>query len=143
MPNVSRSALVGYSAKSMYELVNNVADYPNFLPGCSDSKIIQQSDHVMQAALLIEKAGIKQWFTTQNSLEENASVKMELVDGPFKLLCGGWTFTPLSDEACKVELNLMFEFSSKIAEMAFGKVFKSVANNMVQAFTERAKEVYS
>ncbi|MNE85515.1 Ribosome association toxin RatA [compost metagenome] len=68
---------------------------------------------------------------------------MQLVDGPFRSLMGGWHFTPLSPEACKVELHLDFEFTNKLIELAFGKVFKELAGNMVQAFTQRAKEVYS
>lgn len=142
MPSVTRSALVSFSAAQMFELVNDVDMYSEFLPGCTDSKVIKRESDWMEASLLVEKAGIKQWFTTHNQLTQNSSVNMALVDGPFKSLTGGWTFTPLSDEACKVELNLTFEFTNKLVELAFGKVFKSLANNMVQAFTERAKVVY-
>jgi ribosome-associated toxin RatA of RatAB toxin-antitoxin module len=68
---------------------------------------------------------------------------MNLVDGPFKKLIGGWKFTPLSQEACRIEFHLDFEFTNKLIELAFGRVFKELASNMVQAFTVRAKEVYS
>ena len=70
-------------------------------------------------------------------------IDMQLVDGPFRSLNGGWTFSALSEDACKIELNLEFEFSNKLAEMAFGKIFNSLASNMVQAFTERARSVYA
>jgi ribosome-associated toxin RatA of RatAB toxin-antitoxin module len=96
----------------------------------------------MEAALLIQKAGVKQWFTTSNTLEQGKSIEMKLLDGPFRMLSGGWRFRELSEHACKIELDLKFEFSSKIVELAFGKVFNAIANNMVQAFTERAKEIY-
>ena len=68
---------------------------------------------------------------------------MHLVDGPFKKLMGGWTFTPLSADACRIEFHLDFEFTNKLIELAFGRIFKELASNMVQAFTTRAKEVYS
>jgi len=68
---------------------------------------------------------------------------MLLVDGPFRKLNGGWRFTALSEEACKVELNLDFEFTNMLVELAFGRIFKELASSMVQAFTQRAKEVYS
>ena len=67
---------------------------------------------------------------------------MDLQDGPFKKLSGGWTFSELAEDACKIELDLEFEFSSSLAQAAFGKVFSSLANGMVIAFTDRAKEVY-
>ena len=63
-------------------------------------------------------------------------------DGPFKHLRGYWELTELSEEACKISLHLEYEFSSKVFDLAFGRVFTSLTNNMVQAFTQRAKEVY-
>lgn len=143
MPTIQRSALVAYSAQSMFDLVNDVNAYSEFLPGCSDSKIISQQDNAMQASLLIAKAGIKQWFTTENYLEPAKSIQMTLVDGPFKKLQGGWTFSALSESACKIELNLHFEFKNRMVEMAFGKIFNSLAESMVKAFTQRAKVVYA
>lgn len=142
MANVRRSALVAFSAESMFDLVNDVASYPQFLPGCSDSKVLEDNSDSMKASVLISKGGVKQWFTTQNVLARGEYIKMNLVDGPFSHLDGGWTFTKLEDDACKIELNLHFTFSSKLAEMAFGRVFNSIASNMVNAFTARAKKVY-
>lgn len=142
MPQVVRSALVQYSADKMYQLVNDVASYPQFLPGCAETNVIEQSDEHMQAAVLIAKSGIRQWFTTNNQLQPGKQIRMELVDGPFKQLSGGWRFISLSDDACKVELDLQFEFSSKLVAMAFGKIFSHIAANMVDAFVKRAQEVY-
>ncbi len=142
MPSISRSALVMHSVEEMYDLINDVASYPKFLPDCIDSKIVSQTDTSMTASLLVSKGGVKKWFTTENSLVANSNVVMNLVDGPFKQLTGGWKLTALSDEACKIELALDYEFSSKLFDLAFGKVFNQLANNMVQAFTGRAKEVY-
>lgn len=141
MPTVNRSALVPFSAENMFDLVNDVASYPAFLPGCVDSKVLESTDELMKASLLIKKAGVNQWFTTKNELLRGKFINMSLVDGPFKALSGGWTFTALAEDACKIELSLDFEFSSKLVEMAFGKVFSAIANNMVKAFTDRAKDV--
>lgn len=142
MPQVRRSALVSFSAKQMYDLVNDVDSYPEFLPGCSGSKILEQSTDAMKASVDVSKAGISKTFTTLNRLTQDTVILMELVDGPFKSLKGGWYFTVLDDSACKVELKLDFEFSSKLIELAFGKVFSELTNNMVSAFTQRAKQVY-
>jgi ribosome-associated toxin RatA of RatAB toxin-antitoxin module len=131
-----------YSVEQMYNLINDVVSYPRFLPDCVDSKIVSESDTAMTASLLVSKGGVKKWFTTENTLLNNSKVVMNLVDGPFKKLTGGWVLTPLSEEACKIELALEYEFSSKIFDLAFGKVFNQLANNMVKSFTSRAKEVY-
>ena len=142
MPKVTRSALVSFSADQMFSLVNDVARYQEFLPGCSGSRVIESSDSTMVASVDVSKAGISKTFTTSNRLADGAEILMELVDGPFKKLQGGWYFTPLDEQACKVELKLEFEFSSRMIEMAFGKVFNELTSNMVSAFTQRAKQVY-
>lgn len=142
MPTISRSALVMHSTAQMYELINDVLAYPSFIPDCGDSKIVSQENNTITAALLVSKAGINKWFTTVNTLVENEKVVLNLVDGPFKSLTGCWTLTALSEEACKISLDLDYEFSSKIFDLAFGRVFTHLTNNMVQAFTQRAKEVY-
>ena len=142
MPKVTRSALVSFSADQMFSLVNDVARYHEFLPGCSGSRVIESSDSTMVASVDVSKAGISKTFTTSNRLADGAEILMELVDGPFKKLQGGWYFTPLDEQACKVELKLEFEFSSRMIEMAFGKIFNELTSNLVSAFTQRAKQVY-
>ena len=142
MPSINRSALVMYSAEQMYQLINDVLAYPQFLPDCSNSKIISQNEDSVTASLLVSKAGLKKWFTTENTLVTNQQVTLKLVDGPFNRLQGHWLLTPLSEEACKVSLELEYEFSNKMFDIAFGRVFNHMTNNMVQAFTQRAKQVY-
>lgn len=131
-----------YSVDQMFQLINDVLAYPLFLPDCSDSKIITEDHHSVTAALLVSKAGLKKWFTTKNTFISNEQVQLELVDGPFNKLQGRWLLTPLSEDACKVSLELEYEFSNKMFDLAFGRVFNHLTNNMVQAFTQRAKDVY-
>lgn len=143
MPQISRTALVPYSAEKMYQLVNDVKSYPEFIPGCVGSRVLESGPNEMTAAVEVSKAGISKTFTTRNTLLDNQSILMHLVDGPFKKLMGGWKFTPLSPDACRVEFHLDFEFTNRLIELAFGRIFKELAAGMVNAFTERAKEVYS
>ncbi len=131
-----------YSVEQMFQLINDVPSYPQFLPDCSDSKIISEDENSVTASLLVSKAGLKKWFTTKNTLISNHRVELELVDGPFNKLQGRWLLTELSEEACKVSLELEYEFSNKMFDLAFGRVFNHLTNNMVQAFTQRAKQVY-
>lgn len=142
MPQINRTALVPYSAEQMYNLVNDVKSYPEFLPGCVRSQVLELMPGQMTAAVEVSKAGSSKTFTTRNTLICNQSILMHLVDGPFKKLIGGWKFTPLSADTCRIEFNLDFEFANKLIELAFGRIFKELAANMVNAFTHRAKEVY-
>ena len=142
MARVNRSALVMFSAEQMFRLVIDVEAYPYFLPGCVTGKVLEQSDGQMVAAVSVSKAGIHKTFTTRNTLTPYNSINMELVDGPFRMLRGIWRFVSLDEHACKIELDLEFEFMSPLIELAFGKIFRELTGAMVQAFTQRAKEVY-
>jgi ribosome-associated toxin RatA of RatAB toxin-antitoxin module len=142
MPTISRSALVMYSVDQMYQLINDIPAYPDFLPGCNDSKVVSKNEQSVIAALLVSKGGLSKWFTTKNTLISNDKIHLSLVDGPFKKLEGYWILTSLSDDACKVSLELEYEFSNKLVSLAFGKVFGHFSNSLVQVFTERAKAIY-
>ncbi|HEY5716157.1 MAG TPA: SRPBCC family protein [Psychromonas sp.] len=142
MAQVSRSALLMYSAEEMYQLVNDVNAYPEFLPGCVDANILATDENTMRASVKVAKAGISQTFTTENILVNGQSILMNLVDGPFKHLRGGWTFTKLDEQACKVNLDLDFEFNSSLVELAFGRIFNELVGSMVKSFSSRAKVVY-
>ena len=142
MTQVDRSALVLHTAEQMFDLVNDVTGYPEFLPWCTGTTIHESSDAVMQASLHVAKAGLKYSFTTRNDLQRPGEIRMSLVEGPFSKLTGVWVFTPLSYEACKVSLNLEFDFSGKLASLAMSKVFNQMAATMVDAFVSRADQVY-
>ena len=86
MPQISRTALVPYSAEQMYQLVNDVQSYPEFIPGCTGSRVLESGPTQMTAAVDVSKAGISKTFTTRNTLTNNQSILMHLVDGPFKTL---------------------------------------------------------
>ncbi|MDH5258415.1 MAG: type II toxin-antitoxin system RatA family toxin, partial [Gammaproteobacteria bacterium] len=88
------------------------------------------------------KAGINKTFTTRNINTDNSQIEMNLVDGPFKSLHGYWRFTPLSDEACKVSLDIEFDFSNTLLSMTLGPIFSQICNSLVNAFVNRASVVY-
>ena len=142
MPHVSRNILVRYSAQQMYELVNDVESYREFLPGCVGGKVLEFDGRTMVASVDISKAGISKTFTTRNQVVPGKSIELRLENGPFKHLHGSWKFTELAEDACKVQFELDFEFANSLVGMAFGRVFRELVTSMVSAFTSRAKEVY-
>ena len=139
---IDKSALVMHSAEQMFRLVNDIDRYPEFLPWCTGAEVHEEGEGQRRASLEISKGGMHHWFTTRNRVVEPERIEMQLADGPFKRLNGCWHFHPLNDNACKVVLTLNFEFSGSLSRMAFGPVFKYVANAMVDAFCKRADEVY-
>jgi ribosome-associated toxin RatA of RatAB toxin-antitoxin module len=142
VPIVRKSALVHYSAQQMFVLVKEVEAYPDFLPWCHSTRILRQSDNEVCAELVVARIGIRQAFSTCNRFAPGEWMSLELKEGPFKHLRGEWRFTALREDACKVELELEFEFSGSVINKAFGSIFNHVANTLVDAFCKRAKEVY-
>lgn len=142
MTTIQRSALVNFSAEQMYHLVNDVESYPQFLPGCVGGKLLSLENNEMTATVSVAKAGIRGEFTTHNIMYPYDRIEIKLVKGPFKKLDGVWQFKQIDEHACKVILEMEFEFSNRLVSLAFGRVFKELAGAMVQAFCTRAKQVY-
>lgn len=142
MTTIHRTALVEYSAKEMYDLVNDIDKYPEFIPMCQFVEVHLHTEREAQATLKIAKGGVKIDFGTHNDMIPHKEIKIRLIKGPFKRLLGVWHFIPLNDKACKVTLDLEFEFSSKLLALTLGLVFSTLANSMLDAFCKRAKTVY-
>jgi len=138
---INRSALVLHSAARMYALVNDVERYPEFLDGCVKVDLIESSVDTMTARLYLSKAGLSYQFVTRNMLLSNEKITLELQDGPFEYLRGSWVFTPLRDDACKVEMALEFGVTG-FKGKALSGLFSSIAANMVDAFCKRADDLF-
>ena len=131
-----------FSPQQMFELVNNINDYPQFLNWCEDVSILNQSDDQITASVQINKGGLKQTFSTENTLRPFRLIEMQLLDGPFEQLSGEWRFEPLGENATKVFLNLEFKFESKLLDMSLSPIFTKIANSQLDAFVARAKKIY-
>lgn len=142
MQEINRSALVPFGAEQMFKLVDDIEAYPQFLPWCKSSNEIERLKNGVKASIEIAKAGLHKSFTTKNINSENECIEMQLVDGPFKHLQGFWRFQAFDDKACKVTLNIEFEFSSKILDKTMGPIFGQICNTLVEAFVKRAQDLY-
>ena len=142
MAQVQKSVLVAHSALRMFELVDAVENYSEFLPWCGGSECNFRDASVTRATLHINYRGIRQSFSTENIKTPPALMLIRLVEGPFRVLEGSWRFTDLSGRGCKVELSLHYEFSNRLLEKLIGPVFGYIANTMVDAFVKRAESIY-
>ena len=153
MAEIEKSVLVEYSADQMFALVDNVADYPKFLPWCGGTSVTIQDDVIVHAKVKINYHQIQHSFTTENKRYpinkpaankaiQDALIEMSLLDGPFKHLEGYWHFISLCETACKINFRLHYTFSNKILEKLVGPVFHMIANSFVESFIKRADEIY-
>ena len=145
MKTVKKSVLIWYSPQEMYALVTDVPAYPQFLPWCDHSAVLDSDDTGMTAEVGISFGGIRQTFTTRNQHVPDRQVAIKLVKGPFSRLDGQWDFVPIGDgsqRACRVELSLHYGFDNATLGKLVGPVFDKIAASMVDAFVKRAEQVY-
>ena len=143
MARVEKSVLVAHPPERMFELVDRVEDYPDFLPWCGGTELRLRDAHRTVATIHIAYMGIRQSFTTENTKTHPREMRIRLQDGPFSELEGDWSFLPLGDDACKVEFRLQYVFSSRVLETILAPVFSNITNTFVDAFVRRADEVYA
>jgi len=141
MAVVEKSALVSAPAATLYEIVNDVEAYPEYLPWCKGGRLLSRTDTELCGEIVVSKAGVTRTFSTCNALHPFERIDIHLKEGPFRKLEGYWLFTELREDACKVTLHLEFEFSSGLMDKAFGVVFGQIANSLVDAFCKRAGEL--
>lgn len=146
MSTVKKSALVNHSADQIYDLVNSVDRYPDFLPWCGGACIDEQSESQMIAEITIGYKGINKAFKTKNELlrptqSSPGGIKMNLLEGPFKQLDGQWTFTPLGANGSRIEFELRYQFSNVLMSKLIGPVFDRIAETFVDSFVRRADEL--
>ena len=143
MKVVERSALVPYSAEQMYELVNDVDRYPQFLPWCTAAHVEPAAPGEVLASISIAKGVLRTEFTTRNALRPGEEIIMRLVRGPFRKLTGHWHFSTVAQRGSRVGFRVDFEFKSLLASAALNPIFETLCGTIVDAFVARANVVYA
>ena len=138
MHSIHKSAIVLHSSKKMFQLVDSVENYPNFLPWCGSTKIIERNNNKTIASIEINFKKIKQTFTTENTKERHRKMNIRLIDGPFKSLSGQWIFKDFDKHSCQIELKLEYQFSNIVLEKLISPVFNMIANTFIDEFIKEA-----
>jgi len=138
MHNIHKSAIVLHPAQKMFQLVDSVETYPQFLPWCGSTQIIERDNYRTIASIEINYKGLRQIFTTENTKKQNQEMIIRLIDGPFKSLSGKWMFKNLDKDSCQIELKLEYEFNNVILEKLITPVFNMIANTFIDEFIKEA-----
>ena len=142
MIEIRRSALVKYSPAQMFDLVNEVEAYPKRFPWCAGAAVLERGENMLVARLDLKFAGIRQSFTTRNTVDPPHRLQMSLVDGPFRSLEGVWDFIALGDAGCKINFALDFDYAGGLAGAALKLGFQGLASRMVEDFCREAERAY-
>jgi ribosome-associated toxin RatA of RatAB toxin-antitoxin module len=141
MPELVRTALVNKPPAVLYQLVNEVRAYPEFVPGCTGVEVLSESGEEIVVRLAVRRGLLHTHLTTRNRLEPVSAVHMDLVEGPLKQLSGRWSLTPVGQNGCRIELKLSFQFSNPIKAALIEPLLQDIASSMVKAFVTRAQQL--
>lgn len=142
MTRVQRSALLPYTAERLFQLVDDIESYPDYMDGCVGAAVLHRDAGYVEARLDLARGGIQHSFSTRNRLLAHQAIELELLEGPFETFRGRWQFQALGDSACKLSLDLEFTFNNGVLGVAAGKLFDSVTANLVEALSRRARDLY-
>jgi ribosome-associated toxin RatA of RatAB toxin-antitoxin module len=139
--DLTRSALVARPPELLYRVVEEVERYPEFVPGCTLAQVLTRDGNTVVARLAVSRGLLSTEFTTRNIMDPNHSIHMQLVEGPFRVLQGHWSFTPVASNGCRIEFALQFEFSNALKSALFEPLFEQTAASLLRAFVARAQSL--
>lgn len=141
MPEILQSHSLPYSAQAMYQLVNDIERYPEFLPGCAAAQILSQEEGRLSAKVTLQKGPMALSFTTQNIVEPNQKIKMDLLEGPFEYLTGEWTFED-EGQGSLLKLMLSFQLKGGLFQRMVSPLFEKFSDQLLSVFVQRAHDIY-
>lgn len=143
MTVIKKTAVVPYTPGQMYDLVNDIESYPEFLPWCSGASVTVHGEDSLTASLSMASGRIRQSFTTQNTMQPGRRIEVRLVSGPFRYLTGSWEFEPVDGgTSCRISLQMDFEFRNRILKLTLSKLFHHIVDSLVDAFSRRALSIH-
>ncbi len=138
---MTRTSLVARAPKVVYGVVDDIARYPEFVPGCTAADVLERDCQQVVARLAVRRGPLRTQFTTRNQLDPERSVYMQLVEGPFKVLEGSWHFSPVGNNGCRIDFKLRFQFSNPLKSVLFEPLFEEAQAELVRAFVARAQSL--
>ena len=141
MPTVRKSVIVDRPAPAMFDLVDDVESYPQFLPWCARTEVFERTEQVTVARLDIDYHGLTSHIATRNFKQAPERMVLEFVEGPFDKFKGHWHFHGLGDEGCRVDFALEYAFANLAFEAMLGPVFGHIIETLVERFVERAESI--
>jgi coenzyme Q-binding protein COQ10 len=142
MPGIEETRRLPYSAEQMFDLVADVARYPEFLPWVVATRVKSDSDGEMVADMLVGFKMLREKFTSQVIKQRPDEIHVRYIDGPMRDLDNRWQFKPLGPDACEIHFSVTFSFRNALFEKLAGQYVDRAFGKMVAAFETRANALY-
>ncbi|MEL7444849.1 MAG: type II toxin-antitoxin system RatA family toxin [Pseudomonadota bacterium] len=142
MPGIRETRRLPYSADQMFDLVADVARYREFLPWVVATRVRSDSETEMVADMVVGFKSLRESFTSRVSKNRPKEIDVHYIDGPLKDLDNTWTFHPTDDGGCEIHFCVDFTFKNRVFEALAGQYFDRAFRRMVEAFEQRAADLY-
>ena len=143
MHKYQNHTILQFSAAQLYSVVIDVESYPTFLPWCLSSKILKKIDNEnFDAELNVGYKAIDEKYISRINAILNNKIVSKAISGPFKLLESTWEFKNITKKQCQVSFLIEYEFKSFFLDKIMGSLFKKATIKMLDAFEDRAKNLY-
>ena len=138
MKNIHKEEDINIDIETIFNLINDIKSYPDYLPWCTRSEVKEESADIIIGKIFISKSFINWNFSTKNTIKKNESISLELVDGPFESLTGKWLFSSINQFNTRVSLDIDYKFKSSIIELSIEPIFTSIMNSILESFIQEA-----
>lgn len=142
MPSIREFHKLPYSPEQMFDLVADVGNYRKFLPWVIATRVRSNSETEMLADMVVGFKSIRESFTSRVTKQRPHEIRVHYVDGPLSDLDNIWYFRPYGETSCEIEFYVDFTFRNKVFERIAGQYFDRAFRKMVDAFEQRAAELY-
>ena len=141
MNYIKKKESINIDVRTIFNLINQIDKYSDFLPWCKKSKIISDTNNAMIGVITVSKNFADWTFTTKNNYIINKKIDLRLIDGPFSHLNGCWNFSEIDKNNTLINFNLEYEFSNKIIGLTLKPVFSSIMLSILDSFISEAFKI--
>lgn len=147
MPKFETVRTVAHGADHMFDLVADIESYPDFIPYCENTRLLERREEATASVLLVDMTVgyrfIRETFRSRVTLDRQAlDIRADYISGPIKTLVNEWTFEPLTEASCRIHFFLDYEFRSRAFGALMNAMFDRVFKRFADAFEARADAVY-
>ena len=141
MKKIHKEEEINVDVKTIFNLINEVENYPNFLPWCTKTEVTKESENINTGKIYISKSFINWSFSTKNTIDMNKSITLSLIDGPFDELVGQWLFKTIDSNNTQVTLDIDYKFKNSLIEISIEPIFSSIMNSILKSFIDQAFKI--
>lgn len=149
MPSIENKRILPYNIETLYKIIVNVEEYSEFIPWCSEVKVVSSDKSILVSDVKVEFLFIKEKYRSMakftppvsNAIHANATTEITMIHGPFSHFLTVWSLKKIDENKTLVDFRCDFSFKNKLYDGVANLVLTSANDRIIEAFTERAATI--